>query len=114
MTYKADNVNLVSVPIGSALNANLSTQGGVKVKPFMDVTVAPTFGDRKVKNKVGLQETGTLDSFDVRIANNAMFRGKLGIEASKGKHALGVNYGVGAGNMGRVDQTVQVKYRFQF
>lgn len=114
MTYKADNVNLVSVPIGAALNANLSTQGGVKVKPFMDVTVAPTFGDRKVKNKVGLQETGTLDSFDVRIANNAMFRGKLGIEASKGKHALGVNYGVGAGNMGRVDQTVQVKYRFQF
>ncbi len=32
MTYKADNVNLVSVPIGAALNANLSTQGGVKVK----------------------------------------------------------------------------------
>ncbi len=51
MTYKADNVNLVSVPIGAALNANLSTQGGVKVKPFMDVTVAPTFGDRKVKKQ---------------------------------------------------------------
>lgn len=114
IAYKADKANLVSVPFGVAFNANLTAPCGAKVKPFIDATIAPNFGDRKVKNKVGLEGVGTLDSFDARIANNAMYRGKVGIEASKGNHSFGLNYGIGGGNLGRVDQTLQAKYRYQF
>lgn len=114
IAYKADKANLVSVPVGVAFNANLTAPCGAKVKPFIDVTIAPNFGDRKVKNKVGLQDVGTLDSFDARIANNAMYRGKVGVEASKGNHSFGLNYGIGGGDLGRVDQTLQAKYRYQF
>ena len=96
------------------LNANLEAPCGAKVKPFIDLTIAPNFGDKKVTNKVGLVTTGTLDSFDARITNNAMYKGKVGVETTKGKHSFGLNYGIGGGNRGRVDQTLQANYRYQF
>ena len=58
--------------------------------------------------------TGTLDSFDARITNNEMYKGKVGVETTKGKHSFGLNYGIGGGNRGRVDQTLQANYRYQF
>ena len=82
------------------LNANLEAPCGAKVKPFIDLTIAPNFGDKKVTNKVGLVTTGTLDSFDARITNNAMYKGKVGVETTKGKHSFGLNYGIGGGNRG--------------
>lgn len=114
LTYKADKANLVQVPFGVAFNANLEAPCGAKVKPFIDLTIAPNFGDKKVTNKVGLVTTGTLDSFDARITNNAMYKGKVGVETTKGKHSFGLNYGIGGGNRGRVDQTLQANYRYQF
>lgn len=114
LTYKADKANLVQVPFGVAFNANLEAPCGAKVKPFIDLTIAPNFGDKKVSNKVGLVTTGTLDSFDARITNNAMYKGKVGVETTKGKHSFGLNYGIGGGNRGRVDQTLQASYRYQF
>lgn len=114
LTYTADKANLVQVPFGVAFNANLEASCGAKVKPFIDLTIAPNFGDKKVSNKVGLVTTGTLDSFDARITNNAMYKGKVGVETTKGKHSFGLNYGIGGGNRGRVDQTLQANYRYQF
>lgn len=114
LTYKADKANLVQVPFGVAFNANLEAPCGAKAKPFIDLTIAPNFGDKKVSNKVGLVTTGTLDSFDARITNNAMYKGKVGLETTKGKHSFGLNYGIGGGNRGRVDQTLQANYRYQF
>lgn len=114
LVYKADKANLVQVPFGVALNANLEAPCGAKVKPFIDLTLAPSLGDKKVSNKVGLVTTGTLDSFDARITNNVLYKGKLGLETTKGKHSFGLNYGIGGGNRGRVDQTLQANYRYQF
>lgn len=112
--YSVESANLVQVPFGVAFNANLEAPCGAKVKPFIDLTIAPNFGDKKVSNKVGLAITGTLDSFDARIANNAVYKGKVGLEAAKGKHSFGLNYGIGGGNRGRVDQTLQAKYLYKF
>lgn len=114
ISYKADKANLVQVPFGVAFNGNVQASCGAKIKPFVDFTIAPNFGDRKVSNKVGLVGTGTLDSFDARIANNAMYKGKVGVETSRGNHSFGLNYGIGGGDRGRVDQAIQAKYRYQF
>jgi hypothetical protein len=43
-----------------------------------------------------------------------MYKGKVGVETTKGKHSFGLNYGIGGGNRGRVDQTLQANYRYQF
>lgn len=113
-SYKNENANLFELPIGAAVSLSLKTSGGVKVDPFLDLTVAPNFGDRKVTHKVGVSNSSVSDSFDARIANNALVNATLGLNASKGNHSLGLHYSVGGGNDGRVDQMLKAKYRFQF
>ncbi len=113
-SYDSEKANLVEIPFGVAFNANLKTSCGAEVKPFIDLTIAPNFGDRKVANKVSLTNSGALDSFEARIANNAMYSAELGLNAVKGNHSLGISYGIGSGSYGRVDQALQAKYRYSF
>lgn len=112
--YDSEKANLVEVPFGVAFNANLKAPCGAEVKPFIDLTIAPNFGDRKVTNKVALTDSSTSDSFEARIANNSMYNAKLGLNAVKGNHSLGISYGIGSGSYGRVDQALQAKYRYSF
>ncbi len=112
--YSSENANLFQIPVGVAFNANLKAPCGAVVKPFVDLSIVPNFGDRKVRNSVSLTGSEITDTFDVRIANNALYNGRIGIEASKGNHSFGLNYGIWAGNKGRVDQLLQAKYRFSF
>lgn len=111
--YSAEKANLFQVPFGVAFNGKANV-ASVDVKPFVDVQIAPALGDRKVKNKFALATGGASDSIDSRIANNAMYSAKVGVEATKGAHAFGLNYGIGSGDKGRVDQVLQAKYRYQF
>ena len=110
----SEKANLVEVPFGVAFNANLKAPCGAEVKPFIDLTIAPNFGDRKVTNKVALTDSSASDSFEARIANNSMYNAKLGLNAVKGNHSLGISYGIGSGSYGRVDQALQAKYRYSF
>jgi len=112
--YSAENANLFQIPLGVSFNANLKAPCGAVVKPFVDLSFVPNFGDRKVRNTVSLSGSVVTDSFEVRIANNALYNGRIGIEASKGNHSFGLNYGIWAGNKGRVDQSLQAKYRYSF
>lgn len=111
--YTAEKANLFQVPFGVAFNGKANV-ASVDVKPFVDVQIAPALGDRKVKNKFALATGDASDSIDSRIANNAMYSAKVGVEAARGAHAFGLNYGIGSGNKGRVDQVLQAKYRYQF
>lgn len=112
--YTTEKADIVEVPFGVAFNANLKAPCGADVKPFIDLTIAPNFGDRKVSNKIALAGTTASDSFDARIANNAMYNAKVGVNAVKGSHTFGLNYGIGGGNRGRVDQTLQARYTYRF
>lgn len=112
--YSSEKANLVQVPFGVAFNANLKSPCGAEVKPFIDVQIAPAFGDRKTTNKFALASGSVSDSIEARIANNAMYSAKVGVEATRGNHSFGLNYGIASGNYGRVDQALQAKYRYSF
>lgn len=112
--YEVEKADIVETPIGLAASASMTAPCGAKVKPFIDLTVTPNFGDKKVRNKVSLIGSGASDSFDGRIANNALYNAKVGVNATYKSHSLGLNYGIGGGNHGRVDQTLQAKYRYEF
>ncbi|WP_418541751.1 autotransporter domain-containing protein [Parasutterella excrementihominis] len=112
--YSSDKANLVQVPFGVAFNANLKTSCGAEVKPFIDVQIAPAFGDRRATNKFALAGGSASDSIEARIANNAVYSAKVGVEATQGNHSFGLNYGIASGNYGRVDQALQAKYRYSF
>lgn len=106
--------NLVRFPVGVAVNANLKAPCGAEVKPFLDLTVEPTAGDRKAKNKFGLASGLGSDSLNTRVADNALYSAKVGINATKGGHTFGLNYSVGRASHGRLDQQLQAGYRYAF
>ena len=113
-SYSADKGNLAQFPVGVAFNSEIKTAAGVKIKPVLDLEIAPTAGDRKVKNKFGLVGTSATDTLDTRVANNALYSAKLSVQANKGGHTFGLGYRFSGGNDGRVDQTLQAKYRYSF
>lgn len=112
--YGFEKSNLVQTPVGVAFNANLKASCGADVLPFVDVEVAPAFGDKKVKHTVALENSSAGDSFKTRIAEDALYTGRVGVSAAKGNHALSFSYGVSGGNDGRVDQNLKARYRYQF
>lgn len=112
--YSAEKANLFQIPVGVAVKGNYDAACGAKVKPFLDLTVSPTMGDKKVSNRFALEGSSASDSIETRIANTALFNAKFGLEATRGNHSLGVSYGFGAGDKGRIDQALQAKYRYVF
>lgn len=113
-SYKNESANLFELLVGVAVSSDIKTAGGAGIKPFVDVTATPNFGDRKVKNKVGLRNTAVSDSFDARITNNALVNGTIGVNAVKGSHSFGLHYSVDGANDGRLDQMLKTKYSYQF
>jgi hypothetical protein len=112
--YSAKKLNLAQVPVGVSVSAETKTSCGAALKPFADFTVAPTLGSKNAKNTFGLAGGSASDTFSARVTNSALYQGKIGLEAAKGSHSLGLSYGVGAGSNGRVDQNLQAKYRYSF
>lgn len=112
--YGFEKANLGQVPVGVAFNANLKTSGGVNVVPFVDLEIAPAFGNKKVKHTVALENSSARDSFNSTIGANALYTGRVGVSAVKGNHSLGFSYGATGGNDGRVDQNLKAQYRYQF
>lgn len=112
--FSNKKTNLVQVPFGVAFNANLKASCGAVVKPYIDLTIAPAFGDRKVNNKVVYAGSAAGDTLDTRIADNAIYSAKIGVNATKGAHSFTLNYGIGGANRGRVDQALQAGYRYSF
>ena len=66
------------MPIGVAFNADVKASCGAVIKPFVDVSIVPAIGHRKVKNSFGLADGSATDKLETRIANNALFQGKVG------------------------------------
>lgn len=82
--------------------------------PYIDVQILQTFGSQKATNKFAVEGGSVTDAFDSKVANNAMYSAKLGAEVARGNHSFGLNYGLGSGDYGRVDQVLQAKYRYSF
>lgn len=112
--YSSPRANLFHIPVGISLNGKHLTSDGLTVKPFIDVSVSPVLGDRKVSNRFSLLNSDAADSLESRIINSALFNGRLGLEITGGNHSFGFHYGVGAGNRGRLDQSLHINYRYVF
>lgn len=112
-TYESDDVDLVQVSIGVAFSGN-TTMVTFDVKPYLDLEVAPTFGDKDTDNRVGLEASALEDVIDTRIASSVVWTARMGLEATSGAHSIGLRYGVSAGNGDRVDQRLTAGYKFSF
>lgn len=112
--YGADKAGLIQTPVGVALNGSLKTANGMQVKPFIDITITPAFGDRKTDNRFGMEGGRVTDTLSTRIAGDTLYMARAGVEASHQNHSFGLNVGVGSGDDGRIDQELMARYRYSF
>lgn len=112
--YGADKAGLIQTPVGVALNGSLKTANGMQVKPFIDITITPAFGDRKTDNRFGMEGGCVTDTLSTRIAGDTLYIARAGVEASHQNHSFGLNIGVGSGDDGRIDQELMARYRYSF
>ena len=112
--YGADKAGLIQTPVGVALNGSLKTANGMQVKPFIDITITPAFGDRKTDNRFGMEGGRVTDTLSTRIAGDTLYIARAGVETSHQNHSFGLNIGVGSGDDGRIDQELMARYRYSF
>ena len=77
-------------PVGVNAGYEFTCGGGWRTRTMLDLAVIPTAGKRKVN--VSTED----DFYSTRFADSISFRGKFGIETTKGQHAFGLTYGAGA------------------
>lgn len=112
--YENETVDLISFPIGVAFT-NTFTAGTAELKPFLDMEIAPTAGDKHTDNRIGLVGGAVEDVIDTRIASSVVYSTKIGLSGNVGiAHNFGLYYGVSAGNGEYVSQQLKAAYRFIF
>lgn len=100
--------NIWQFPVGVNAGYEFTCRGGWKTRTMLDLAVIPTAGKRKVNLSDGVDFAST------RFADSISYRGKLGIETSKGQHAFGISYGAGAAPHGSFRQDLMVNYQFMY
>ena len=98
----SDSMNIVEMPIGIKVAGDFEAAGW-KVTPAFDFTVVPQVGDKKVETLVG----------DVDVINN-LYNAALGVEATSGNFAFGLNYKHGFGREDRSNNSVNANVRYTF
>lgn len=96
-------------PVGVNVGYEYVCPGGWKSRSMLDFAVIPTAGDKKITANLGGFASDT-----ERFANSLLFRGKVGLQLSKGQHSFGFLYSAGAAAHSSVSQNVTVNYQFMY
>ncbi len=107
-TIHLGDQNIWQFPVGVNAGYEFTCGGGWRTRTMLDLAVIPTAGKRKVN--VSTED----DFYSTRFADSISFRGKFGIETTKGQHAFGLTYGAGAAPHGSFKQDLMVNYQFMY
>lgn len=107
-TIHFGNQNIWQFPVGVNAGYEFTCGGGWRTRTALDLAVIPTAGQRKVTMRDATY------SISERYADSISFRGKFGIETTKGQHAFGLKYGAGVAPHGSFRQELMANYQFMY
>ncbi len=99
--------NIWQFPVGVNAGFEYTCAAGWKSRTMIDLAVIPTAGKRKTY--FSGEEGGS-----GRFANSVTYRGKVGLQLTKGQHSFGFMYGAAAGAHGSFGQNVTLNYHFMY
>lgn len=99
--------NIWQFPVGVNAGFEYTCAAGWKSRTMIDLAVIPTAGKRKTY--FSGEEGGSR-----RFANSVTYRGKVGLQLTKGQHSFGFMYGAAAGAHGSFGQNVTLNYQFMY
>ncbi len=92
-SVESDMQNIVQFPVGVTFSKDIAASGWI-VRPKLDLSVIPAFGELKAESKVCWSGINATDSVNMRIMDTVSYAGTLGIQAEYGNFAIGLNYGL--------------------
>lgn len=104
--------NLVTVPVGVAFTGTMATASGWNWSPNVDVSYVGVFGDRDVEATT--TAGSAVGSVSMDVWNESAVRTRIGLEASKGAFAVGVNTGMTLGSDDARGLSGQAYVRYAF
>ena len=104
--------NLVTVPVGVAFTGTMATASGWNWSPNVDVSYVGVFGDRDVEATT--TAGSAVGSVSMDVWNESAVRTRIGLEASKGAFAFGVNAGMTLGSDDARGLSGQAYVRYAF
>ena len=111
-SVKSDTQNIVQMPVGLTIAKSFEA-GGWTVKPQLDLNITPAAGNRKAETRVSYSGLQEWDSMRSRVMDSTTFGGMAGVQASKGRFSLRLDYGIQAGRHER-DQRVKLGLCYRF
>lgn len=100
----SQKLNVVEMPLGMTVAAQFVTPS-FTIRPSLDVTVVPQFGDEGVD---------TFANTDVRVLTRGLYNATLGVTMDVQNMTFGVNasYGIGSGDRENANFDLRASYRF--
>ena len=109
----SETSDIVQVPVGVALKGSLRAKNWW-VSPYADVSLVQSFGDTDSTATVHATGYKASDSYSYDVTGKTAGELKLGINASKKHHSLGLSYTGGVGDKGSQTHSVTASYSYSF
>lgn len=113
LTTIADSANIWQLPVGVTFSREIAAESGWNVKPSLDLSLIPAFGDTDMEQSVRFAGVNGLATMNTEIMDELSGRAQVGIEASKGNFYMGLDYAYqGSSNIDA--HQVQANFGFKF
>ncbi|MDE5831753.1 MAG: autotransporter domain-containing protein, partial [Desulfovibrio sp.] len=97
MSGEAFEQNIWTFPIGIKFAKNLELENGWTLRPSLDLRAIPAAGDIDAKTSIRFTETSRDIDLKTKTMDYIVWGGAIGLEATFGNLALGINYSLDAG-----------------
>ena len=112
-TTDIDTMNVFQLPVGVTVSGDFETHGWT-LAPAFDLSFVPAFGDKDADMTLGVTGATVTDKLGVQVIDSNPVQATLGLDAVNGAWAFGLNYKLGAGSEGRVNNTFNANVRYTF
>lgn len=92
LTGDSADANIWQFPIGVTVAKDFAAESGWKFNPFIDLSVIPVAGDKDLAQSVTFTGVNGIASTQSEIMDSISGRVQVGLEASKDKYYLGIDY----------------------
>ena len=114
--YKTDidDLNVFQLPAGVTVSGEFEVAGW-NVAPAFDLSVVPAFGDKDADMTLGIAGSkAAATAYGVQVIDSNPVQATLGIDATNGAWAFGLNYKLGIGTDSRMNNSFNANVRYTF
>ena len=113
-TTDIDDLNVFQLPVGVTVSGEFEG-AGFTWAPAFDLSFVPAFGDKDADMTLGIAGSAAQKTaYGVQVIDSNPVQATLGIDATNGAWGFGLNYKLGAGSDGRMNNAFNANVRYTF